>query len=74
MKNIFIDQFEQVTAQTKGMFAIEAGQQEDIVQLLRNNGAKTGLELSVAAVSYCSYSPPHSAGSPTGSPYSFQVA
>ena len=36
----------QVNASTKGMFAIETRDQDEIVQLMRNNGAKTGLELS----------------------------
>ena len=36
----------QVDAQTKGMFAIEPKSQDEIVLLLRNNGGKTGLELS----------------------------
>lgn len=35
-----------VTASTKGMFAIETRDQDEIVTLMRNNGAKTGLELS----------------------------
>ena len=36
----------QVTTQTKGMFAIELLQQEEIAQLLRNNGGVSSLELA----------------------------
>ena len=48
----------QVTAQTKGMFAVDPPQQEEIVQLMRNNGAKTGLELSQQQGHNTYYSPP----------------
>ena len=58
------------------MFGIELGQQEEIVQLLRNNGAVTSLEL--AQTRNCVeqsqfYSPPLSI-SPQGSPYSYQTS
>ena len=39
-----ISQRTQVTTQSKGMFAIEPKQQEEIVQLIRNNGGKSGTE------------------------------
>eukprot|EP00092_Neocalanus_flemingeri_P034218 GFUD01037214.1.p1 GENE.GFUD01037214.1~~GFUD01037214.1.p1 ORF type:complete len:697 (+),score=154.28 GFUD01037214.1:107-2197(+) len=37
-----ITQRTRVTTQTQGMFAIEPKQQEEIVQLIRNNGGKSG--------------------------------
>merc|ERR1719427_2358748 len=37
-----ISQRTRVTTQTQGMFAIEPKQQEEIVQLIRNNGGKSG--------------------------------
>jgi len=62
----------QVDAQTKGMFAIEPKSQDEIVLLLRNNGGKTGLELSCNSTpgSTAFYSSPQN-GSPMGSPYSY---
>ena len=66
----------QVTAQTKGMFAIELIQQEEIVTLLRNNGGVTSLELAQTRSSVEQsqfYSPPLSI-SPQGSPYSYQTS
>ena len=39
-----ICQRSQVTAQSQGMFAIESQQQEVIVQLIRNNGGKSGAQ------------------------------
>ena len=63
----------QVTAQTKGMFAVEPAHQDEIVQLMRNNGAKTGLEMSRQQAPPTYFSPPHSV-SPMGSPYSFQTS
>merc|ERR1711970_604799 len=39
-----ISQRTQVTTQSQGMFAIEPKQQEEIVQLIRNNGGKSGTQ------------------------------
>ena len=58
------------------MFGIELRQQEDIVELLRNNRAVTSLELAHArnCVEQSQfYSPPLSI-SPQGSPYSYQTS
>ena len=66
----------QVTTQTKGMFAIELLQQEEIAQLLRNNGGVSSLELAQSrnCVEQSQfYSPPLSV-SPQASPYSHQTS
>ena len=62
----------QVTAQTKGMFGIDLVQQEEIIQLLRNNGGKTSLEVARCVEQSQFYSPPLSV-SPQ-SPYSCQTS
>jgi len=59
------------TVQTKSLFAIEKQLKEDIVQLLRNNGAKRRAENSFPIVSAsASYYSSAQNLSPTGSPYS----
>jgi len=60
----------QVTAQTKGMFGIHLIQQEEILHLLRNNGAKTSHELNqnINCVEQSQFY------SPQGSPYSNQTS
>jgi len=60
----------QVTAQTKGMFGIDLIQQEEILQLLRNNGAKSSHELAqnINCVEQSQFY------SPQGSPYSNQTS
>ena len=59
-----------VTAQTKGMFGIDLVQQEEITQLLRNNGAKTSHEMAqnINCVEHSQFYSPH------GSPYSNQTS
>jgi len=65
-----------LTAQTKGMFGIELAQQDEIVQLLRNNGAKTSLEVlhSRSCVEQSQFYSPPLSSSPEGSPYSCQTS
>ena len=61
------------TAQTKAMFAIEKQQQDDIVTLMRNNGAKRGVEILCPVMTTPApyFSPSQNSVSPTGSPYSY---
>ena len=58
------------------MFGIEPWQQEEIIQLLRNNGGQTSLEVLHSRTCLEQshfYSPPLSI-SPSGSPYSCQTS